>query len=266
MRLKITLRNKTPGLLPFNYYYPLSAAVYKLLRFGSPEFASFLHDMGYNHYGKKYKLFTFALRFEKYKSEKSFIRLQSDNAYLYITSPLVDKFIQNFVVGTFESQNIEIGVNGSKTVFSISQVESLPEIEFKNEMKFRLLSPMVLSTKREMNSKLMPYYFRCNDDPAEMNRVFANNLKNKFMLLTGNSAEGKEISFEWDTEYIRLVESKGKRTTRKETIKEGTPEQTEVIGNLVPFIVRGDVELIKAGYECGYGEKNSLGFGFAEAD
>jgi CRISPR-associated endoribonuclease Cas6 len=266
LRLKLTLRAPDRAVLMFNYNYPLSAAIYNLLRFGSPEFARFLHDIGYKLNGKSYKLFTFALRFEKFRIQNSSISLLSNYAHLYISSPLIDEFVQNFVIGTFESQKIELAAKDQKTIFEIAGVESLPEIEYKEEMYFKLLAPIILSTKKEHKGRLIPYYFRYNDDLVELNRIFNNNLKNKYELITGSASADKNVSFEWDYNYIKTLEAKGKRLTKKQTIKEGTPEQTEVIGNLIPFTVKGDVDLLKVGYECGFGEKNSLGFGMADTD
>ncbi len=264
VRLKISLCCAESSLLTLNYFYPLSAAVYNLLRFGSPEFSAFLHDIGYKFNGKSYKLFTFALRFEQFKIYNFSIKLLSPSAYLFISSPLVDDFIQNFVIGTFESQKIEISSNTSKTIFSIIQVESLPGITFNEEMKFNLLSPIILSTKKIYNGKLRQYYLRHNDDIDELNRILNDNLKNKYETVTRNNSGYKKLLFSWNQDYIKKAESKNKRLTKKQTIKEGTPEETEVIGNLIPFTVKGDIDLIKVGYECGFGEKNSLGFGMAE--
>ncbi len=266
LRIQLLLRNIRSSLLTANYYYPLSAALYKLLRFGSPEFSSFLHDIGYKLNGKSYKLFTFALRFEKFKMQGDKINLLSPIAQLFISSPLIDEFIQNFVIGTFESQKIEIANSNLKTVFEITQVGSLPEIEYKDEMHFKLLSPLILSTKREHNGKLTPYYFRYNDDINELNRIFNGNLKNKYELISTRGSDDKEVSFEWDNIYIKHLEAKGKRLTKKQTIKEGTPEETEVIGNLIPFTVKGNSDLIRVGYECGFGSMNSLGFGMADTN
>lgn len=252
------------SFLSANYFYPLSAAVYQVLRFSSPQFSEFLHDIGFNLNGKKYKLFSFALRFEKMKFVNGEIQLLNPDSYLYITSPLIDTFIQDFVAGTFEKQKIEVAASGRKAVFKIRQIESLPEIEIKNEMHLKLLSPIVLSTKKIYNEKLKPYYFRYNDNLEEMNRIFNNNLKNKYELVNNKSSIGKEVRFEWDNNYIDKMALMKKRLTKKQTIKSGTSEQTEIIGNLIPFKVNGDVDLIRTGYETGFGEKNSLGFGLAE--
>ena len=87
MRLKITLKADKGSLISFNYHYHLSAAIYRLLQFGSKEFSAFLHDIGFKLNGKAYKLFTFALRFEKYTNLQNALRLDEPKAFLYISSP-----------------------------------------------------------------------------------------------------------------------------------------------------------------------------------
>ena len=54
MRIKLKLKSDSSSLT-YNYNYPLSVAIYKLLNFGSNEFAAFLHDKGYMLNGKAYK-------------------------------------------------------------------------------------------------------------------------------------------------------------------------------------------------------------------
>jgi CRISPR-associated endoribonuclease Cas6 len=260
MRLKIELVTEANTIIPANYFYPLSAAVYKLLKLGSPEFAEFLHEKGYSLNGKRYKLFSFALRFGQFRFENNYIKLISPSATLFITSPLTSEFIQNFIIGTFERQTIEI----NNSLFSLSFMETLPEPEITNKMKFSLLSPLVLSTKREVNGRLMPYYFRYTDDIKDINEALINNLRNKYRLINNKGAENKIVRLTWDTNYIENAAGSKKRLTKKQTIKEGRADETEIVGNLLPFTLEGDKELIKTGYDCAFGEKNALGFGYAD--
>jgi len=41
-------------------------------------------------------------------------------------------------------------------------------------------------------------------------------------------------------------------------------KQTNIIGFLAPFTVIGSPELIRVGYEAGFGEKGSMGFGMVK--
>ncbi len=61
MRFKLTLQTlQYPAFLPFNYQYPLSSAIYKIIRSADKDFAAFLHNKGYGEGYKSFKLFTFS--------------------------------------------------------------------------------------------------------------------------------------------------------------------------------------------------------------
>jgi CRISPR-associated endoribonuclease Cas6 len=52
--------HRTKKCLPFNYQYPLSAAIYKIIQRADEAYAAFLHNEGYQRQGKSFKLFTFS--------------------------------------------------------------------------------------------------------------------------------------------------------------------------------------------------------------
>lgn len=259
MRLKLTLATEQGNLISYNYHYHLSSAIYKLLRFGSEDFSKFLHDQGYVFNGKNYKLFTFALRFDKYSNLKKAIKLESPNVYLYISSPLIDEFIKNFIIGTFESQVIDLTELNFPIKFKIKFVETIALPRITENISLKMLSPLVLSTVREHNGKINQYFLR-EDDKDEINRVLTNNMRNKYKAVFNKDNEG-ELKLTWDEEYIK----KTKRITKKITINQNGKFPIDIIGLNAPFNLRGNLDLIKLGYECGFGEKNSMGFGFAEA-
>ena len=62
MRLKLSMMPLNKGTaVPLNYNYPLSAAIYKFLAAASPEYAIWLHDLGYRSPAERLmKLFTFS--------------------------------------------------------------------------------------------------------------------------------------------------------------------------------------------------------------
>lgn len=258
VRLKIKLYAKDNRIIPYNYQYQFSSALYLLLKFGSKEFSDFLHNQGYKLNGKPYKLFSFAVQFEQFTSQKDCIKLLSPYLYLYVSSPIVDEFIKNFVIGTFERTFFYFSSGGNEIKFLINNMELLPQPEFEAESKFKLLSPLVLSTLREHNGKLSTYYLR-PEDKDEINRILTNNLSNKYELVNNKKLDGK-VELEWDENYLK----KHQRITKKITINEHGKNPIDVVGLIAPFKLKGDKELIKIGYECGFGEKNSMGFGMAE--
>ncbi|MEJ5350991.1 MAG: CRISPR-associated endoribonuclease Cas6 [Melioribacteraceae bacterium] len=264
MRIKLKLYSVHSARVAINYNYSLSSAIYKLLRFGSPEFSAFLHHKGFIIKNKSYKLFTFSLQFDNAVLDGNSFILKSPIAYLYVTSPLVDEFIKSFVIGTFENQAIEIMAENIFTRFNIRQAEILPEPEFNEEMKFKMMTSTVLSTMKIVNGKLSPYYYRYNDDLNEINRVLMQNLINKYSIIYNKEYSGKGIKLTWDENYINHALKNKKRLSKKVSILKDINKPIEIVGIYCPFNISGDKELIKVGYECGFGEKNSMGFGMAE--
>lgn len=258
MRLKISLRITELKPISFNYHYQISSAIYLLLKFSSSEFSNFLHNKGYKLNGKQYKLFSFALKLEKYKTTQREIILESPNVNLIVSSPNIDDFIKNFVIGSFERTFFFISFGGREHKFIIRNMELLPEPEFKQEMSFTMISPMVLSTLKEFNGKLSPYYLR-PEDKEEINRILTQNLRNKYELINNKVTNG-EVNIFLDEDYLK----KHSRITKKITINEFGRNPVDVIGIQAPFKISGDPELIKVGYQCGFGEKNSMGFGMTE--
>jgi CRISPR-associated endoribonuclease Cas6 len=258
LRLKISLQAKELKPISFNYHYQFSSAIYLLLKFGSPEFSEFLHNNGYQLNGKQYKLFTFSVKFESYKTLSNSILPESPNLSLIIASPKIDDFVKNFVIGSFERQFFYISLGRDEHKFLIKNMELLPEPTYSSEMSFILNSPMVLSTVKEYKGKLSPYYLRPEEN-EEINRILSQNLQNKYKLLY-NKMNKETVSLEWDSEYLK----RHPRVTKKITINENGTYPIDVVGIQAPFKIHGDKDLIKVGYQCGFGEKNSMGFGMPE--
>lgn len=268
MRLKLTLQCVSkPAVIPINYNYQFSAAIYLLLKFGSPEFSKFLHENGYNIDNKNFKLFTFAVKLRKYeilnntRFEGCHFSLLSPFVELYISSPMVDSFIKNFVIGTFEKQKVHIVHKQYVSKFSINQVELIPDPEFTNEMHFRLLNPIVLSTMVLRNGRLTPYYLRIDDEGIEEN--LKANLIRKYKLVHNKDIVVDDFCFEFDKEYFQ---KRNGIVSKLITIAEGTKNESKIKGILCDFKIKTNPELIKIGYECGFGGKNSMGFGFVEVN
>jgi CRISPR-associated endoribonuclease Cas6 len=97
----------------------------------------------------------------------------------------------------------------------------------------------------------------------DINRAFNNNLIKKYETLTELKYDGEGVSLEWDWNYIKEKEKNGKRITQKISIPKPNERDIDIIGNCAPVTIKGDPFLIVTGYEAGFGEKNSMGFGLA---
>lgn len=258
MRIRLTLVPQVnQAKIPINYQYPLSAAIYKILSRASPEYAAFLHDRGYAApSGRLMKLFTFSkLWIPGVRKVGPFLVAGRNPWQLQIGSPMLEEFVQSFVLGLFESSEIILAGRGVQTRLHIEQVEALPMPEFQIRQRFKCLSPIVVSTMRERDGRLQPYYYRPDDD--ELSAALYSNLLQKYEAIHQSSPKESGVTF--------LLESQDRPKSKLITIKEGTPEETRIKAFETYFTLEGSPELMQVAWECGLGEHNSQGFGMIEA-
>ena len=252
MRMKLVFRAKDEkASIPLNYNYAVSALIYKTIAESSPEFAQRLHEKGFVVQEKTFKLFTFSRietknAFVDFKSSRIFL----NNPYikLQVSSP-IDEFLKNFVFGTFSQQTFRI----DKSEFILDSAETIEEPEIIDEMSFRALSPITESIRNEENGTV---YLLPNDNWSE---IITRNLQRKYEALYGKTLPDAKVEWKWNEDYF-ADERKQKKAEKLIDIK-----GIKVRGWLAPFSVKGDKELIKLGYETGFGNKNSQGFGMAVA-
>ncbi|MDZ7343685.1 MAG: CRISPR-associated endoribonuclease Cas6 [candidate division KSB1 bacterium] len=146
--------------------------------------------------------------------------------------------------------------------FLIEQVEALAPPVFTETMRFKTLSPIVVSTMREHLGKLQPYYFRVDD--AELGEAIRQNLLQKYETIYERAPADGRLVFEIDRAYLER-QGGAQKVSKLITIKEGTPEETRIKGFMCPFTLTGNPELMRVAWECGVGDHNSMGCGMVEA-
>jgi CRISPR-associated endoribonuclease Cas6 len=171
--------------------------------------------------------------------------------FWYISSPW-NEFVQNFVNGLLELGGLRIGQHN----FPITQTEAITSVNIHNELnKFICLSPIVVTTKREYNGKLCKYYYKPTDNLEEISEKIGQNLINKYKSFYGKEPQNTSLKIEFDKNYIKTPRAQ----VLSHYIKDDLDIKIPAI--MCPFIATGSVELVKFGYECGFGELNSAGFG-----
>ncbi len=251
MRLALSLRPaRVPCTIPFDYAHALTAVVYGFLDSASHDYARFLHDEGYRSGAKRFKLFTFSqLLIPQREIVQGGLRCLSSEISWQVSSP-ISEFIEHLAQGLLSLGRMRLGENE----FGIARVEVLPVPRFSDEMRLRCLSPIVAATGSERDGKFGARYLRA-DDP-EISEAVRKNVLEKFVLVHGREPLASELFVEFDREYVRR---KGDEIYRLVDYN-----GTKIKAILAPFSVRGSPELIEIGYEAGFGEKNSMGFGMAE--
>jgi len=232
MRAKVSLTGK--GQIPFNYNLALAGAVYSNIKRVNSDLAYTIHS------STNYKYFTFSLlQIPKRKISSNGIYVE-DGAHFLVSSPIRD-IVACFVEGILERPKVRIG----EIKFHVEEVEVLKKPEFNEKVLFSTISPIIVRTAEEKNGSLRIV------DLYPTDTKFYENLKDNLIkkykkLYNGNS---KNISFSppLSTKFMRI---QIKNTYHR--------------ASLMVFEAEGDSELLRLGYETGFGEKNSMGFGMVK--
>ena len=248
MRIKIVADVGNGLTLPINYNYTLAGVIYRFLAESNAEYASFLHNEGYAAAEKRFKLFTFSqLMAERRRITGDRIHFGSTLTW-QVSSP-VERFLSHFADTLLTEGRLTLG----RQRLLIKDV-TIPRIpRFQSEMSFRCLSPIVMTTVREHDGKPSMHY--CLPDDPKLSELIRQNLLRKHEAIRGHAPHDDTLTFRFDTDYINRRNGRVTRLVDYKGIK--------VRGVLCPFRVSGSVALIETGYECGFGDKNSAGFGMA---
>ena len=250
MRIKITCDIGEGIHLPINYNYFLTGVIYQFLKESDPEYAHFLHQDGYEQENRRFKLFTFSQLMAKPRKIRG-DQIHFGSPLTWYISSSQEAFLANFAAALMQNGSLQIGQHRLR----VQDVEVLRQPRFGPQMTFRCLSPITMSTKREQADKLVTHY--CLPDDPQFSELIRQNLIRKYEVVYRQPPQEKSFAMTFDQAYID--KNKG-RVTRLTDFK-----GTKIRGILSPFHVIGAPQLIHIGYECGFGDKNSMGFGMVEA-
>lgn len=243
MRVLVKLESAKAQPYQMDYHYHLQGFIYGLLR--NSKFES-VHDK------EGYKFFCFSNILPAYDLE------QGDIRHLLISSPDRD-LIRHISSRLHEKKRSGEKVSIGNMEFDVKKVETL-QISLKVPFTLITGTPIVVRVPREKYEKLnvktrYPYeylYWR-QEHPLEMFvEQLEDNLRKKYEEFTGLDAGNESI--------IQRFMFRKQVSTR--VLMKGL--QQIVIGSIWEFWFGDDAhkELLEFGIDCGFGERNSLGFGF----
>lgn len=241
MRLIVQLQaeSKNEITLPIHYNYFIQSALYKTL---DREFASFLHNQGYEGGGRRFKLFTFSRLFGEYRIFKSEITFRTP-IKLIVSSPAND-FCQSLVNGLLGNRDFQIG-NRSLQVESVQIEKPLVEDDI---LKMRLLSPVVAySTLLRPEGGKYTCYFQPGD--SDFTRIANENLRKKYNALFHQNAPEGTLSI---------------RPLRQPKLHVMKYKGIVIKGYSASLELKGPIPLLQLALDAGIGSKNSMGFGCGE--
>lgn len=228
--------------LPFDYQYWLYSMLLDRLKNADGDLADFLHS----HTGYKYYTFSWILS-EEMKPKNSGLIFR--NGHFYLSSP-DKKFIEGFASGLLQQPEFNLG----HTEFEIDSVEILDKKKIKSKMVFNTLSPVYTKTTRDEEGEwdLLPLR-----NPKWHENIHNNLLKRYKEYYGEEPPKGNfEIKrFLKKPEYKRVTMTKEVNGESKKFHRRCARFKFEVIG---------DPELLKLGYEAGFGQNTATGFGCVE--
>ena len=259
MRLHLTLRTlHKPAFLPFNYQYPLSSAIYKIIQSADAEFAAFLHNTGYGEGYRSFKLFTFSDIKTPFVKSGDRMQLQSDRAELLVCF-YIPEAADNFIKGLFLNQQLQIADHKSKTTFQITQVESLSSgCNSAGKKVLQPISPLVVGKKNERGH----YDYRSPED-EDFEACLLHNWMEKAAatgIANGDALEDLRNNI---TANVQLFSHPPQ--SRLITIKAGTDAETKIRGyTKFRLEVTAPDEMIELALGAGLGLYNAQGMGCVE--
>lgn len=252
MRVRLKLKAlKRDVDLPLNYQSSIAAFIYAALDSGSSDFARRLHDIGYQTERRSFRLFTFSrLETTNAVAQANRLTLQDPNVTLQISSPMAE-FMQHLINGFSREPVLHI----AGAAFDLIHTELIPPPIFREQMAFRALSPITASIN---GNEKHATFLNLDDD---WSGAIRGNLVGKYQALHGREPNDSRLIWTWSRSYITKAERRGSRLSMLVDL-----HGIKIRGWLAPFTVEGSKELIELGYEAGFGARNSMGFGMAEAD
>jgi CRISPR-associated endoribonuclease Cas6 len=252
--LNLTALN-IPQQLTLNYQYPLSAAIYKIIERADADYATFLHNQGYNYGAKTFKFFTFSDLRTPFDIKGDRMVLQTNSATLTICFHIPDA-AENFIRGLFMDQQLDIADNRSKASFVVQQVtaERLPD-NINDTALLQPMSPVVVGRKNERGN-----YDYVSPEDADFERLVINNLVEKYAAATTiDEAELQQLK---TAVSAKPVFFKLPPRHRLITIKEGTAAETKVRGyDKFRLRINAPAALIALALDAGIGMHNAMGMG-----
>ena len=259
MRILLTIQTeKTGAIIPVNYQYPLSSAIYRILQNADSAYSGFLHEKGY---GKGFKLFSFSDLETPFKIIGDRLSLLTDTARLTICFHL-PRAAETFIKGLFMSQQIYIADKKNKANFTVQNVEVINNgLENYKDDEFiesvlKPVSPIVCDLKNEKGEIV---YLSPEEDCYE-EMIFKNWQEKVRSVL-----EKTDADYLMHDAFMRVLYFKNPPKSRLIAIKAGTKEETKIRAfNNFLIEVKGRRKVVEILLNAGVGRFNAQGMGCVE--
>jgi len=233
MQIKLTLHPVCPFTIPLNYNYQVQSSIYKVLQY-NPQYASFIHNIGYGRKNAPFRLFTFGKIKGDYsiKDKKMWI---AGDIHLELRSVSED-FCNVLKEALLAAEKIKF----FNSELSIKMIETDRFAITNNEVKITTSSPIVAKYSNEQRKS---FYFSPVED--KFHELINQNFRNKFYAYSNH---------ETDTEIRLTTITKPQKVVTKY-------KETWITAYRGKFILTGEGWALDFLYQTGIGSHSSQGFG-----
>lgn len=241
--LKITMESISNNkiILPIHYNHIVQGFIYGCL---NKDLSRFLHEEGYKHRDRTFKMFTFSRLDGTFSIDKKNKQIVFCSPISLVISSPVEGFFNSLASTFLIGNSVRLGNNSLKI---ISIEGDCVDID-GDEVTVQTLSPIVLySTFLRPDKRKYTCYFQPGD--PDYDRLITENLKKKYISYF-NSEPPKG-----DIRIINFSHCRKVIIKYKDIIIKGYDAKLKI---------SGPKELLKIGLESGIGSKNSQGFGLVK--
>lgn len=234
---------KAPGdiKLDYNYNYDIMKNIYYYMSIADDVLHRRVHDEGYRvESGHVFKLFNFTLLFENADFNSKGVFCNESTRVKLIISGSKD-IVKKILKGILHVKKLKIGESEIK----LENIEDDKRVGFKEIMLYGALSPVVETTKHEVEGQLKKKYLSIYE--SEYYRNLSENAKRKYELVYGKPYEGN-IFFDID-DALKVKEKSVK--FKNEWIR----------GYKYDIWIEADQDMQKVIYYLGLGQNSSIGMG-----
>jgi CRISPR-associated endoribonuclease Cas6 len=252
MRIKITMHSLSrEASLPLDNH-PFASLIYNLIGAADFDAAAFLHDEGVHAIPedrKRFKPFVFSRLQQVGKRVRDGRQWLADGPVEWQVGSPIDELTLMIMAGLSANPVVFIGDRQGGAHLEVEMVRIISPPQFISPMRFKTLSP-IFAAVTETSGDGAPTKHHLRPEDPRFAECVANNLREKFLALTGEDAGADYLSLRFvGNPKSQLVQYSG--TNHK--CCEGVIE------------VAGSARLTSLGWECGFGEANSKGFGMVWA-
>jgi len=232
--------------LPVNYNHIMQSFILQLI--DDAEYRRFIHDEGYKHSTRSYKLFTFSAFVGDFVLDRHRkIITFSKNAVLSISSCNEDliRYCADSLLFKDYFQLLSQKIYVKKLDYESEKIED-------REITVKTLSPITVYSTIDDGLRKRTVYFSPHD--SQFSVLVGENLIHKYFAFHGTDESAclnRDIKiFPKEEKSLRKVVTRYKNFV------------IEAWNGV--FVIQGDPALLQIGYDAGFGSKNSQGFGLVK--